>query len=359
MNLANESFEQRSEVDIDAIVDLYIPEPHSESGRSYPTFEHGARGAYFHDGSPMRRMVRDDLALSLWVDRLHAELATAHKDRIDFTAEYDNRRFRVHREETTEGWLNTLRRLPSQCPTLDDLSFTNPAARDFLMLPTFNQGGLILFAALNGQGKSTVAGATIKSRLMKFHGEGFSLEDPAELPLAGFHGEGTFRQTEVKNGDWAGAMGKFGRLLPASRPAILYIGEVRDPECAAETIKLALAGALVITTVHSDNAISALARMVALAESHLKEATALMLAQALRLVVHQKLVLSPQERGWARGQISTTMLYSNQESSPVAVALRDKKFEQMKSTLNQQKTLFDNHTRTTPTSELLRKLQGT
>ena len=343
-------------VDIDSIVDLYIPEP--TAGKSYPQFRQGSQGAYYHDGVAIRKMVADDYDLSLWVDRLHAEIANVHEDRVDFTAEYDGRRFRVHREETTEGWLNTLRRLPQTCPTLDEMQFTNKAIGDFLMLPTFNQGGLILLAALNGQGKSTVAGATIKSRLTKYAGQGFSLEDPAELPLAGFHGGGTFRQTEVKKGDWKGAMGKFGRLLPATRPAILYIGEVRETECAAETIKLALAGALVITTIHSESPISALARMVSMAENHLGDSAAMMLAQALRLVMHQKLVLSPNERGWKRGQISASVMYSQQESSPVAVALRDKKFEQMKSTLNHQMTLFDRHPPGQPQSELLRLLNN-
>ncbi len=349
--------ENESSADVDAIVDLYIPEPAASA--NHKDFLPGSRGAYFHDGTAVRKMVAEDPHLSVWVDRLHSEIGMVHGDRIDFTAEYGGRRFRVHREETTEGWLNTLRRLPSVCPVLEDLSFTNEAIRDFLMLPTFNQGGLILLAALNGQGKTTVAGATIKSRLMKFHGQGFSLEDPAEMPLAGFHGGGTFRQTEVKNGDWAGAMAKFGRLLPATRPAILYIGEVRETQCAAETIKLALAGALVIATIHSESPISALGRMVSMAENHLGDSAAMMLAQALRVVMHQKLVLSPTGRGWERGQISASVLYSSSESSPVAAALRDKRFEQMKSTLSQQSTLFSLHKPDAPQSELLRKLSAT
>jgi type II secretory ATPase GspE/PulE/Tfp pilus assembly ATPase PilB-like protein len=136
--------------------------------------------------------------------------------------------------------------------------------------------GLIYLTGPTGSGKTT----TLHSALHALDHRGrviHTLEDPVEYEFA------AIRQTEIRE--------KIGLTFAASlrallrqNPDVLLVGETRDAETAQLAVRAALTGHLVLSTLHTNDALAAIPRLRDLGvESFL-------LAAALRLVAAQRLV---------------------------------------------------------------------
>ncbi len=136
--------------------------------------------------------------------------------------------------------------------------------------------GLILLTGPTGSGKTTTLHAALHAldhRGRVIH----TLEDPVEYEFAGI------RQTEIRE--------KIGLTFAASlrallrqNPDVMLVGETRDAETAQLAIRGALTGHLVLSTLHTNDALAAVPRLRDLGvESFL-------VAASLRLVAAQRLV---------------------------------------------------------------------
>lgn len=158
---------------------------------------------------------------------------------------------------------------------LENLGFFDDDAesiREILQLPY----GLILVTGPTGSGKTTTLYSCL-SVINTVYKHIFTIEDPVEyfLPLA--------RQSEVNIK--AGLTFASGlRSLLRQDPDVILVGEMRDLETAELTIRAALTGHLVFSTLHTNNAISSIARMIDLGiQSFLVKST-------LEAVIAQRLV---------------------------------------------------------------------
>lgn len=114
--------------------------------------------------------------------------------------------------------------------------------------------GIILVTGPTGSGKTTTLYSTLKL-LAKPDVNVCSIEDPIELI------EPAFNQMQVqKNIDLDFASGV--RTLLRQDPDIIMIGEIRDRETADIAIQAALTGHLVLSTLHTNDAPSAVTRML-------------------------------------------------------------------------------------------------
>ncbi len=136
--------------------------------------------------------------------------------------------------------------------------------------------GLIYLTGPTGSGKTT----TLHSALHALDHRGrviHTLEDPVEYEFSGI------RQTEIREKiglTFANSL----RALLRQNPDILLVGETRDAETAQLAVRAALTGHLVLSTLHTNDALAAIPRLRDLgAESFL-------LGSALRLVAAQRLV---------------------------------------------------------------------
>jgi len=136
--------------------------------------------------------------------------------------------------------------------------------------------GLILLTGPTGSGKTTTLHAALHAldhRGRVIH----TLEDPVEYEFA------AIRQTEIRE--------KIGLTFAASlrallrqNPDVMLVGETRDAETAQLAIRGALTGHLVLSTLHTNDALSAIPRLRDLGvESFL-------IAASLRLLAAQRLV---------------------------------------------------------------------
>ena len=322
----------------------------------------GAHGAMAYVGESQALAIGGS-ELEPWVARLAESIAANAPEHGDFRIVFEGSCWRGIKDHSNGSTQVMLRRLPTAMPGLDDLSI-DPGLRTLLTHPWLNDGGLVLFGGLTGQGKTTVAGATVRTRLELFGGRAVAVEDVSELPMENNWGGGTCRQIEVNydasrehDRGFAGAVRRAYRSMPASRPAILYIGEVRDVETAVEVVRAASNGMLVITTVHASDPVAGIVRLVSLAEHSMGATASIALAQALRLVVNQSIDLSPSVSGWNRAKYKSQVLLSNGGSSPAANLIRKGTFAQMQQVISQQNIRLQHH-RSASGDVLLEQLNG-
>ncbi len=136
--------------------------------------------------------------------------------------------------------------------------------------------GLILVTGPTGSGKTT----TLYSALKALAGPDVNvttIEDPIEMVWDAFN------QTQVqpKIGlDFANAL----RHILRQDPDIIMVGEIRDPETAENAIQSALTGHLVLSTLHTNDSVGAVGRMLDL------DVAAFLLSSSLLGVMAQRLV---------------------------------------------------------------------
>jgi type IV pilus assembly protein PilB len=114
--------------------------------------------------------------------------------------------------------------------------------------------GMILVTGPTGSGKSTTLYATLNI-VSKPEINVITVEDPVEYRIPGINQV----QTNTKAGlTFASAL----RSILRSDPDVVLIGEVRDHETAQIAIEAALTGHLVLSTLHTNDAPSAITRLV-------------------------------------------------------------------------------------------------
>lgn len=214
----------------------------------------------------------------------------------EFRLEYGGVFYRVISYEGVEwgtGNVFFLRKTAESVPEFLDLGYPTILA-EWLMRPEHNRG-LVIFTGPQVSGKTTSAAAYISRRLREHGGHGISFEDPVEMPLDdGKHTQHFFYQTEIH--DQRGFEENIKRSYRMSSPDIIYIGEIRDPFLARETLRVTLSSnqSLVVATIPAGNTREALERLLAMAREADGEAANNFLAQGLLAVICQELPVDDQ-----------------------------------------------------------------
>ncbi len=146
-------------------------------------------------------------------------------------------------------------------PSLIDLGFGGPQLKE-LEEAIARPYGIILITGPTGSGKTTTL-YSILSRLNKPTVNIVTLEDPVEYQIAGIN--------QVQINAQAGLTFATGlRAFLRQDPNIILVGEIRDKETTQLAIQAALTGHLVFSTLHTNNAATAIPRLIDLgAESFL------------------------------------------------------------------------------------------
>lgn len=152
----------------------------------------------------------------------------------------------------------------------------DPRQRDDIIEAANKPHGLFFMTGPTGSGKTTTLGAilnTIKSPDINI----MTIEDPVELKIEGIN------QVQVRANiglTFASALRSFLR----QDPDVILVGEVRDQETAQTCLRAALTGHLVISTLHTNDALSCVARLIDMGIEPFMLANSLQLAAAQRLV---------------------------------------------------------------------------
>ncbi len=136
--------------------------------------------------------------------------------------------------------------------------------------------GMVLITGPTGSGKSTTLHTAIKF-IKSPRKNVVTVEDPVEYRQPGI------QQVHVKSEigfDFARAL----RSILRQDPDIIMIGEIRDQETAQIAVKAALTGHLVLSTLHTNDAVSTLVRLINIGVEPFLVASAVNVAAAQRLV---------------------------------------------------------------------------
>ena len=114
--------------------------------------------------------------------------------------------------------------------------------------------GIVLVTGPTGSGKTTTLYAAL-SRMDASHSNIMTVEDPIEYELAGVG------QTQV-NAKIDLTFAKALRAILRQDPDVIMIGEIRDFETAQIAIQASLTGHLVLATLHTNDASSAVTRLI-------------------------------------------------------------------------------------------------
>jgi type IV pilus assembly protein PilB len=157
---------------------------------------------------------------------------------------------------------------------LEDLGFSDDAYKRFSA--SFSKPyGAILVTGPTGSGKSTTMYATLNI-LNQEDRNIITVEDPVEYRLDGVNQ----MQVNPKAGlTFASAL----RSILRADPDIVLIGEIRDKETATIAVEAALTGHLVLSSLHTNDAASAVSRLVEM------EVETFLVASAIDCVVAQRL----------------------------------------------------------------------
>jgi len=169
---------------------------------------------------------------------------------------FDNRKvdFRVNTLPSRYGEKVVLRILDNSATQLGlDKLITDPETLTIMQEMVARPFGLILVTGPTGSGKTT----TLYSALAERNDPGVNIstaEDPIEYTLPGLTQVQVIRE---KGMDFASILRAFLR----QDPDVILVGETRDKETAKTAIEAALTGHLVLTTLHTNDAASAIARL--------------------------------------------------------------------------------------------------
>ena len=157
----------------------------------------------------------------------------------------------------------------------DQLGFSADDLRRWESM-TMQPNGIILVTGPTGSGKTTTLYTTLK-QLATSEVNVCTIEDPIEMI------EGAFNQMQVQhNIDLTFASGV--RALMRQDPDIIMVGEIRDLETAEMAIQAALTGHLVLSTLHTNDAPSAITRLLELGVPYYLLKATLLGVMAQRLV---------------------------------------------------------------------------
>jgi len=211
---------------------------------------------------------------------------------------------RVATLPTVDGEAVVMRLLDKsrKAPTLEDLGMSQDLrarVADVIRKPT----GALLVTGPTGLGKSTTLYAAL-AELNKPELKAITVEDPVEYRLAGV----SQMQINTKAGlTFASAL----RTILRSDPDVIMVGEIRDVETAKISIEAALTGHFVLSTLHTNDAPSALTRLNEMGVEPFLTASAVsaVLAQRLarRLCGHCRESYNPTPEELAAAGLSTDL----------------------------------------------------
>ena len=159
--------------------------------------------------------------------------------------------------------------------TLDSLGFDSEDLVNFKQAVDSPQG-MVLVTGPTGSGKSTTLYAVL-GRLNREEVNILTAEDPVEYNIDGV---GQVQIKEAIGLTFAAALRSFLR----QDPEIILVGEIRDKETADIAIKAALTGHLVLSTLHTNDAISSVTRLLNMGIPDY------LIAGSLRMAVAQRLI---------------------------------------------------------------------
>lgn len=198
-------------------------------------------------------------------------------------------RFRVNIHKQRGSTAASIRRIPMEIPSLDELNLPVSVILELCRL----RGGLVLITGQSGSGKTT----TLASMLDVINAERpchvITIEDPIEYLHT--HKKAIVEQREI--GADSASFGTALRNVMRQTPDVILVGEMRDLETISTAITASETGQLVFATLHTIDAVETINRIIDVFPWRQQQQVRVQLASTIRGVVSQRLLPKAHGKG--------------------------------------------------------------
>ncbi len=219
---------------------------------------------------------------------LYSILTDSQKSRLESTKELDFSfavkdiaRFRGNMFYQRGCLAGVFRKIPNTVPALEDLGLPKPVE----LVTKFDQG-LVLVTGATGSGKSTTVAAIVDRINNERQGHIITVEDPIEFLFQ--HKKCIVNQREVDHDTIS--FGKSLRQVLRQDPDVVLVGELRDLETIEAALKIAETGHLVLSTLHTNSAVSTISRIINVFPADDQDRIRTLLSFSLKGVISQALI---------------------------------------------------------------------
>lgn len=201
---------------------------------------------------------------------------------LDFAYEIKNiSRFRVNLSRQLGKLALVIRTIPYDIPRIRELGLP-VSIEQFSAL----NNGIVLVTGPTGSGKSTTLAALIESINTTMQKHIITIEDPIEFVYTNKKCIISQRQVEVDTTSFPDGV----KYALRQDPDVILIGEIRDRETMSAALKAAETGHLVYATMHTNDAVQTVNRIVNIYEPQDREFIRKQLSETLRATVSQRLL---------------------------------------------------------------------
>lgn len=231
---------------------------------------------------PLTKEEMDNAILEIAPASIKDEILS-HYD-LDFMCEIKGcSRFRVNYNRQLGQSGLVIRNITYKIPELKDLSLPN-----ILHSIVEYQNGIILVTGPTGSGKSTTIASLINQINLTASKHIITIEDPIEYVFGSKKCIVTQRQVGVDTKSFSDGI----KYALRQDPDVIFIGEIRDKETMEAALKASETGHLVLATLHTNDAVQTINRIVNMFEESNRDLVRRQLSETLRATIAQKLVYS-------------------------------------------------------------------
>src|SRR5205809_5527593 len=235
---------------------------------------------------------------------LHLITNEEDKARIDKMTDYDCSwlaegigRFRVNIMKQRGTFMIVMRVIPLDVPTFEKLQLPPIMARI-----AEAERGMILVTGVTGSGKSSTMAAMINYMNQHSNRHILTLENPIEFLHKDLSCAITQREIGSDTSDFKQGL----KSALRQDPDVIMIGEMRDAETIDTAMKAAETGHLLISTLHTPDAVTTVSRVVSMFPPKEQGIARVRLSEALHAVVSQRLL--PRADGHGRAAALEIMM---------------------------------------------------
>ena len=231
---------------------------------------------------PVSKEELDDAILEIAPTAIRDEILTLCD--VDFMYEIKGcSRFRINYNRQLGQPALVIRNIPYGIPELKDLGLP-----DILHSVINHQNGIILVTGPTGSGKSTTIASLINQINIESSKHIITIEDPIEYVFGCKKSIISQRQVGVDTNNFSDGI----KYALRQDPDVIYIGEIRDKETMETALKASETGHLVFSTLHTNDAVQTINRIVNMFDEYNRYIIRKQLAETLRATIAQKLVYS-------------------------------------------------------------------
>ncbi len=239
------------------------------------------------DVPPLTRDVLQTFALGIMNDR-QREIYERHWD-VDLAyATNDGARYRVNVFQQRGAVGMVMRLIPPDVPPFQKLNLPG-AVLDL----ADSERGMVLVTGVTGSGKSTTLAAMVDYINSKRACHIVTIEDPIEYAFKDRRSVINQREIGFDTTTFAKAL----RAALRQDPDVIFVGEMRDMETIETAMLAAETGHLLVSTLHTLDAVETINRIVSVFSPHQQGQARLQLSGVLRGVVSQRLVKRADGKG--------------------------------------------------------------